>query len=51
MCIDGEVMAGDDEPRGLVLNENDAIGIVRVEPILDVWLELSQGEHIHRRHL
>ena len=39
--VDDEVAAGDDEPGGLVLDEDDAVGVVGVEPVLDVWLELS----------
>ena len=40
MRVDDEVAAGDDEPGGLVLDEDDAVGVVGVEPVLDVWLEL-----------
>ena len=38
--VDGEVVARDDEPGGLVLDEYDAVGVVGVQPVLDVWEEL-----------
>ena len=34
-------MAGDDEPGGLVLDEDDAVGVGRVKPVLDVGDELG----------
>ena len=40
--VDREVAAGDDEPGGLVLDEDDAVGVVGVQPVLDVWDELRE---------
>ena len=39
--VDDEVAAGDDEPGGLGLDEDDAVGVGGVQPVLDVWLELG----------
>ena len=42
MRVDGEVAAGDDEPGGLVLDEYDAVGVIGVQPVWDVWDELRE---------
>ena len=48
--VDREVAAGDDEPGGLVLDEYDPVGVVGVQPVLDVWDELrGAGSELHER--
>ena len=46
MRVDGEVAPGEDEPGGLVLDEDDAVGVGCVEPVLDVGLELEWAARV-----
>lgn len=43
--VDSEVMAGDDEPGGLGLDEDDSVGVVAVEPVFDIGFELKLWIH------
>lgn len=40
MRVDDEVRPGDDEPGCLALNEDNSVGAVVLEPVVDVGYEL-----------
>lgn len=44
MGVDDEVSACDNEPGGLALDEDNAVRVVWVEPVLNVWTELEAEE-------
>lgn len=47
--VDDKVVAGDDKPGRLVLDEDDAVGVVRVEPVVDVGHKLCSNVSLRKR--
>ena len=42
--VDHEVVACDDKPGGLVLDEDNAVRVIRVQPVIDIRLELKDNQ-------
>ena len=41
--IDDEVVPPDDKPGGPVLDEDNAVRVIRIQPVVDIWFELEEN--------